>query len=395
MKVTVDARALVGMLSAFRLGDARFGKEKKEDVVAVTLCAINNRVRVSLTTYDSILTEYSSAAKEWKTDSAQYHITAEIDAVKVTEEGACGLWFREVQKITKFCGGKGADVELTAGPEAIIIRQGSRTACAVCAKDSPVGFPAIDDGAHVSLSEVLRIIGSYAMPTDVLNRLHQWVSIEPSVKGTRIVWTDGASLHLRMCDPDFTRERMLIPLFALRCLTAFKPGDDLTVAPDGIGCGGVVIRYCEQKPSEYPTCVGQIVENLRTSKAVKTTCEALSGMLKQLASCTNDELVISAGDGKIRMLAYDDRTPGHPSTPLKRWEDCPRAETWCAAETEGGFSGIAVNPKRLKQILGSWKGPVTLRVSDKDSPILIDIENSGIRTVLMPLQASFDKTTID
>lgn len=383
------------MLSALRLGDARFGKEKKEDSVAVTLCAINNRVRVSLTTYDSILTEYNSAAKAWKFDDAQYHITAEIDAVEVSEEGACELKFGEAQKIAKFCGGKGADVELTAGAESLTIRRGSRTARAVCAKDEAVGFPAIDDGVHVPLSEVLSLVGSYAMPTDVKNRLHQWVSVEPSVKGTRVVWTDGASLQMRTCDPDFTRERMLIPLFALRCLAAFHPGDDLTVAPDGIACGGVVIRYYEQKPSEYSTCVGQIVENLRATETVKTTCEALSGMLKQLASCTNDELVLSAGDGKIRILAYDDRTPGKPSTPLKRWEDCPRAETWCAAETEGEFSGVAVNPKRLKQILGSWKGPVTLRVSDKDSPILIDIENSGIRTVLMPLQASFDKTTID
>lgn len=392
MKATVDARAFAGMLSALRLGDARFGKEKKEDVIAVTLCAINNRVRVSLTTYDPVLTEYRSAAKEWKTDSAQYHITAEIDAVNVTEEGALELKFGEVQKIVKFCGGKGTDVELDAAGASLTIRQGSRMARVVCAQDKSVGFPSIDDGVHVSLSDALSVIGSYSAPADILNNFWQWVSVEPSVKGTRIVWTDGASLHLRICDPDFTRERMLIPLFALRCLAAFKPGDDLTVEPDGIACGGVVIRYYEQKPSDYPS---QIVEGLRATETVRTTCEALSGMLKQLASCTNDELVISAGDGKIRMLAYDDRTPGHPSTPLKRWEDCPRAETWCAAETEGGFSGVAVNPKRLKQILGSWKGPLTLRVSDKDSPILIDIENSGIRTVLMPLRASFDKTTID
>lgn len=395
MKATVDARALAGMLSALRLGDVRFGKEKKEDVVAVTLCAINSRIRVSLTTYDSVLTEYSSAAKEWKTDSAQYHITAEIDAVNVTEEGACDLWFREIPKIVKFCGGKGADIELTAGSGAIIIRQGSRTARVACAQDKSVGFPSIDDGAHVSLSDALSVIGSYSAPADILNNFWQWVSVEPSVKGTRIVWTDGASLHLRICDQDFTRERMLIPLFALRCLSAFKPGDDLTVAPDGIACGGVVVRYYEQKPSDYPTRVGQIVEGLRATETVRTTCEALSGMLKQLASCTNDELVISAGDGKIRMLAYDDRTPGHPSTPLKRFEDCPRAETWCEAETEGGFSGVAVNPKRLKQILGSWKGSLTLRVSDKDSPILIDIENSGLKTVLMPLCPSFNRTTID
>lgn len=395
MKATVDARALAGMLSSLRLGDARFGKEKKEDVVAVTLCATNNRVRVSLITYDSVLTEYRSAAKKWKFDNAQYHITAEIDAVEVSEEGACDLWFREIPKIVKFCGGKGADVELDAAGASLTIRQGSRMARAACALDTTVGFPSIDDGVHVSLSDALSVIGSYSAPAGILNNFWQWVSVEPSVIGTRIVWTDGASLQLRTCDSDFTRERIRIPLFAFRCLAAFKPGDDLTVAPDGIACGGVVIRYSEQKPSGYPTRIGQIVETLRATETVKTTCEALSGMLKQLASCTNDELVISAGDGKIRMLAYDDRTPGHPSTPLKRWEDCPRAETWCAAETEGGFSGVAVNPKRLKQILGSWKGPVTLRVSDKDSPILIDIENSGIRTALMPIRASFDKTTID
>lgn len=395
MKATVDARFLAGMLSAIRLGDARFGKEKKEDVVTVTLCAIDNRVRVSLTTHDSVLTEYVSSAKVWKTDFPQYNVTAEIDAVAVSEEGARELKFGEVQKIAKFCGGKGADVELDAAGESLTVRQGPRMARAVCAQNTPPGFPDIDDGVHVPLSDVLSVIGSYSAPTDTLNNFWQWVSVEPSVKGSRVVWTDGASLQVHTCDPDFTRERMLIPLFALRCLAAFHPGDDLTVAPDGIACGGVVIRYYEQRPSGYPTCIGQIVEGLRATETVKTTCEALSDMLKQLASCTNDELVISAGDGKIRMLAYDDRTPGKPSTPLKRWEDCPRAETWCVAETEGGFSGVAVNPKRLKRILGDWKGPLTLHVSDKDSPILIDIENSGIRTVLMPLRASFEKTTID
>lgn len=411
MKATVDARALAGMLSALRLGDARFGKEKKEDVVGVTLCAVNNRVRISLTMFDSVLTEYDSAAKKWEFDAAQYPVTAEIDAVEVNAEGACKLKFGEVQKITNFCGGKGADVELEAAGASLTVRRGSRTARVVCAQGTSVSFPNINDGVHVPLSEVLSVIGSYSAPTDILNNFWQWVSVESSVKGTRIVWTDGAQLKIRACDPDFPRERVLIPLFALRCLAAFKPGDDLTVAPDGIACGGVVVRYCAQKPSGYSLVVvkilskmmfsaafpptGQTVENLCVTEMVKTTCEALSGMLKQLASCTNDELVISAGDGKIRMLAYDDRTPGHPSTPLKRWEDCPRAETWCAAETDGGFSGVTVNPKRLKQILGSWKGPVTLRVSDKASPILIDIENSGIQTVLMPLRASFDKTTID
>lgn len=396
MKATVDARALAGMLSALRLGDARFGKEKKEDVVAVTFCAINNHVRVSLTTHDSVLTEYDSAEKTWKSDAAQYHITAEIDAVEVSEEGGCSFWFREVSKIAKFCAGRGADVELDAtGSGYLTVRQGSRSLRVVGAQDFSVGFPSLEGGVHVPLSEVLSVIGSYAAPADVCHRLHQWVSVEPSVKGTRIVWTDGAQLHIRTCDSDFTRPRMLVPLFALRCLAVFHPGDDLTVEPDGIACGGVVIRYYEQKPSEYPTRIGQIVENLFATETVKTTCEALSGMLKQLTSCTNDEIVISAGGGKIRMLAYDDRTPGHPATSLKRWEESPRAETWCAAETEGGFSGVAVSPKRLKQILGSWKGPVTLRVLDKDSPVLIDIENSGIRAVLMPLRASFDKTTID
>lgn len=394
MKATVDAKALAGMLSALRLGDASFGKEKKDDAVEVTLCVVDNRVRVSLTTYDSVLTEYCLATKTWKFDAEQYRITAEIYAVEVSEEGACEFKFGEAQKIAKFCGGKVADVELDAAGESLTIRQRSGMARAVCAKGAPAGFQSIDDGVRVPLGDALSVIGSYSAPA-ALNNFWQWVSVEPSVKGTRIVWTDGPLLQVRTCDPDFTRERVLIPLFALRCLAAFKPGDDLTVAPDGIACGGVVIRYCEQKPSGYPTCVGQIVENLRATETVQTTCEALSGMLKQLASCTNDALVISAGDGKIRMLSYDDRTPGHPSTPLKRWEDCPRAETWCEAETDGWFSGVAVSPKRLKQILGGWKGPVTLRVSDRESPIFVDIENSGIRAVLMPRQASFNRTTID
>ena len=117
-------------------------------------------------------------------------------------------------------------------------------------------------------------------------------------------------------------------------------------------------------------------------------------MLKQLSSCMHDEVVLSATEDRLHMLAYDNRSE-HDMEKRTDWEMCPRAETWVDATVDRPFGAVGLNAARLKRAIGSYSGVLTLRVLDAESPIFIEIENSGIRTVLMPLRPSFNRTTID
>jgi hypothetical protein len=121
---------------------------------------------------------------------------------------------------------------------------------------------------------------------------------------------------------------------------------------------------------------------------VKTTCEDLRAMLKQLSSCMHGEVILSATNGRLRMLTYDNRRG-------QCWEMCPRAETWVDAIVDRPFGVVGLNAARLKRAIGGYHGGLTLRVLDADSPIFIEVESSGIRTVLMPSYPSFYRTTID
>ena len=83
MKVTVDASSLARILRGLKLGDARIKlekRQKKEDVVTVTICAQNNRLRVQLETFDTVLTGYDRAKECLDSDVARYTVTAELYA---------------------------------------------------------------------------------------------------------------------------------------------------------------------------------------------------------------------------------------------------------------------------------------------------------------------------
>jgi hypothetical protein len=203
-------------------------------------------------------------------------------------------------------------------------------------------------------------------------------------------------MHWQTLDPDLPGNRILVPLFAIKCLEALKPDEDaVECTPTGIQCGDCCVTYLEQVPG-YPHTLDVVRQTARASgyTEVKTTCEDLRAMLKQLSSCMHDEIVLSATDGRLHMLAYDNRGE-HSRKKRTRWEDCPRAETWVDAAVDRPFGAVGLNAARLKRVIGSYSGGLTLHVLDADSPIFIDIENSGIKTVLMPLQPSFNKTTID
>lgn len=396
MKATVDASALAKILRGLKLGDAKIALKrgrKKEDVVTVTICAQNNRLRVQLETFDTVLTAYDSSKKCWDSDVARYTVTAEIYA-QVTEDGAYQLSFAAAKKIAKFC--TSGSVELYADKVLMELAQGKRKSAVAVKLADMVTFPEIGAGAVIPRDALRGVISSYAAPGDVRNCLHQWVAVEQRSTGTTVSWTDGAQMLWQTLDPDLPGDRILVPLFAIECLDALKSAEDaVECAPTGIQCGGCGVAYLEQKPS-YPHTLDVVQQAERVSgyAEVKTTCEDLREMLKRVSSCMHDEIVLSATNSQLHMLAYDDRSE-HSKAKRTDWERCPRAETWVDAAVERPFGAIGLNAARLKRAIGSYSGVLKLRVLDADSPIFIEIENSGIRTVLMPLDPSFNRTTID
>lgn len=396
MKATVDASSLARILRGLKLGDARIRLEKgqkKEDVVMATICAQNNRIRVQLETFDTVLTGYDRAKECWDSEVARYTVTAEIYA-QVTEEGAYQLSFAAAKKIAKFF--TSGNVELNAAGNRMEITQGKRKSAVAVESAEMVSFPEIGPGVTVPRDALHGVIGSYTAPDDTLNGLHQWVAVEAKATGTTVSWTDGAQMLWQTLDPDLPDDRILVPLFAVECLEALKSAEDaVECAPTGIQCGCGCVTYLKQAPS-YPHTLDVVQQAERVSgyAEVKTTCEDIRAMLKRLSSCMHDEVVLSATEDRLHMLAYDNRN-GHAGEKRTCWEMIPRAETWVDAAVDRPFGAVGLNAARLKRAIGSYSGELTLRVLDADSPIFMEIENSGIRTVLMPLRPSFNQTTID
>lgn len=391
MKATVDASSLTRILRGLKLGDALIKLEKgqkKEDVVTVTICAQNNCLRVQLETFDTVLTAWNSATKCWDSAVARYTVTAEIYA-QVVEEGAYQLSFAAAKKIAKFC--TSGNVELNAAGIRMEIAQGKRKSAVAVGSAEMVRFPEIGPGVTVPRDALHGVIGSHAAPDDTLNCLHQWAAVEQRVAGTTVSWTDGAQMFWQTLDPDLPGDRILVPLFAIECLEALKPDEDaVECTPTGIRCGDRCVTYLEQAPS-YPHTLDVVQQAARVSgyAEARTTCEDIRAMLKRLSSCMHDEVVLSATEDRLHMLTYDN---GGKRTD---WEVCPRAETWVGAAVERPFGAVGLNAARLKRAIGTYSGELTLRILDADSPIFIEIENSSIRTVLMPLRPSFNRTTID
>lgn len=397
MKAAVDASSLARILRGLKLGDARIElkkRQKKEDAVSVVICAQNSRLRVQLDTFDTVLTAWNSTKERWDSDVARYTVTAEIYA-QVTEEGAYRMSFAAAKKIAKFC--TRGDVTLFTNGLRMEIAQGKRKSAVAVQQGELASFPEIGMGVIVPRDSLHGVIGSHVAPEDTLNCLHQWVAVEPKAEGTAVSWTDGVQMYWHTCEPDLPGERRLVPLFALECLNALKPADEVVeIARDGIRCGNIAVNYLEQNPSYYPHTL-DVVKQVGGSSAyhtVKTTCGDVRGMLKQLSSCMHDEVVLSATEDRLHMLAYDNRSD-HARAKRTDWEACPRAETWVDATVDRPFGAVVLNAARLKRAIGTYSGALTLRVLDADSPIFMNIENSGIRTALMPLRPSFNRTTID
>lgn len=396
MKATVDASSLARILRGLKLGDAKIvlkRKQKKEDIVTITICAQNNRLRVQLETFDTVLTAWDSAKERWDSDVARYTVTAEIYA-QIVEEGAYMLTFAAAKQIAKFC--TSGNVALYADRSRMELVQGKRKSAVAVQQGEPIGFPDIGAGTIVPRDALRGVIGSHAAPDDTRNCLYQWVAVEQRSTGTIVSWTDGAQMFWQTLDPDLPGDRILVPRFAIECLEALESEENaVECTSTGIQCGSYCVTYLEQAPI-YPHTldVVQQAECVSGYAEVKTTCEDIRAMLKQLSSCMNDEVVLSATDDRLRMLTYDDRGE-HAKAKRTCWERCPRAETWVDAAIDRPFGAVGLNAARLKHAISSYSGALTLRVLDADGPIFIEIENSDIRTVLMPLRPSFNTTTID
>ena len=302
--------------------------------------------------------------------------------------------FTAAKKVAKFC--TSGNVELNAYRNRVEITQGKRKSAVAVEPADMVNFPEISAGTIVPRDALHGVIGSHAAPDDTLNCLYQWAAVEQRATGTTVSWTDGAQMFWQTLDPDLPGDRILVPLFAIECLEALKSAEDaVECTPTGIQCDACCVTYLEQSPS-YPHTIDVVQQAARVSgyAEVKTTCEEVRAMLKQLSSCMCNEVVLSATEDRLHMLAYDNRS-GHAGEKRTCWEMCPRAETWVDAAVDRPFGAIGLNAARLKRAIGSYSGILTLRVLDADSPIFMEIENSGIKTVLMPLQPSFNRTTID
>ena len=115
-------------------------------------------------------------------------------------------------------------------------------------------------------------------------------------------------------------------------------------------------------------------------------------MIKRISSCMGDEVILSARQSQLYMLTYDNK-----GGKCKDFDRCPAAETSTNVSfnrSAHSFGAIGLNTHRLKRALYKQTGPLTLSVQDGDSPVIFDIENSGIRTVLMPLAPAFNRTSI-
>ena len=398
MQINVESKPLAAALCGLKLGDAKiFGqKGKKEDAVRVYLHAVNNHLRIGLGTCDTVCTGYNYDAKCWDTDVALYTLTVELDA-EVREEGYYAVSFNAAKKLGKFCDVKAADVQIDGYGDAVTAELCGRKCRVTAYPGEPQDFGQLDDSLFVPREAVFAVIGSTTMPADVPTVYWQYVSVMPREDGTVVSWTDGAQMLWHKCDPGLPRLRRLIPLFALELLKSQKPADEtIEVSRDGIRCGGVLVRFIAQAPVTYPDNE-QIFRVLTPQGSdswirVHTTVEELAGMLKRISSCMGDEVILSARHSQLYMLTYDNK-----GGKCKDFDRCPAAETSTNVSFNRrahSFGAIGLNAHRLRRALYKQAGPLTLSVQDGDSPVIFDIENSGIRTVLMPLAPAFNRTSI-
>lgn len=217
------------------------------------------------------------------------------------------------------------------------------------------------------------------------------LSVKSSSKGTTLSWTDGCVLYTELDElaPALTSGRVLLPAVAVKQLLKHADGDSefAAISKVGIRTDGVSVTFGDLTERHYPDLTA--VCESKGSITIRADASALRTALKQVSSCLNWPVILRTKGDRLNVLAFDD------GGKERAWDDCPRAEAWIEAETVGAVSAtgysmaFCVDARYLATVLAKADGTVVMQCQDEASPIYISVQNSGIKTVLMPVDTDF------
>jgi hypothetical protein len=217
------------------------------------------------------------------------------------------------------------------------------------------------------------------------------LSVELSPKGTALSWTDGCVLYTELdgLAPALMSERLLLPAIAVKQLLKHAGGasEFAAISKVGIRTDGVSVTFGDLTKRNYPDLTA--VCEPKGPITIRTDASALKTALKQVSSCLNWLVILRTKGDRLNVLAFDD------SGKKRAWDKCPRAEAWVEAETVGAIStagysmAFCVDARYIATVLAKADGIVEMQCQDEDSPIYINVQNSGIKTVLMPVETEF------
>lgn len=217
------------------------------------------------------------------------------------------------------------------------------------------------------------------------------LSVKLSSKGTTLSWTDGCVLYTELDElaPALTSGRVLLPAVAVKQLLKHANGasEFAAISKVGIRTDGVSITFGDLTGRDYPELTS--VCDPKGAITIRTDASALKTALKQVSSCLNWLVILRTKGDRLNVVAFDDGGKKRP------WDECPRAEAWVEAETKGaastaGYSmAFCVDARYLATVLAKADGIAEMQCQDEASPIYISVQNSGIKTVLMPVETDF------
>lgn len=217
------------------------------------------------------------------------------------------------------------------------------------------------------------------------------LSVELSSKGTILSWTDGCVLYTELDElaPALTNGRLLLPTIAVKQLLkhADSASEFAAISKVGIRTDGVSVTFGDLTGRHYPNLT--LACEPKGAITIRTDASKLKTALKQVSSCLNWLVILRTKGDRLNVLAFDDGGKN------RAWDECARAEAWIEAETVGaiataGYSmAFCVDARYLATVLAKADGIVEMQCQDEDSPIYISVQNSGIKTVLMPVYTDF------
>lgn len=217
------------------------------------------------------------------------------------------------------------------------------------------------------------------------NKYGDVLSVRPSVTGAKVVWTDGYSMHT-MSDEcaSLSSEQILLPVSAAQAIVKYTDASSEYVALGHTGARteGVAVSF-DTVERDYPDVT--IVLNLERPTAFRITATALKSAVKQVSSCLKQPLIFRLEGDKLHLVAYDSGKAKRP-----RWEECARAEAWARVfDQRGEDARFCLDYAYVKTALSKADGVVEVSCTDEDSPVCFRFEDTGIDTIIMPMQDDF------